>query len=429
MSQNLNFQWRDVCAQMLKEQGQGLTTNQFMRDEADLFSLDEQFIAPSLTKFKEKKIKTKNKIALQQDFLLCESAPKEKSEIEYLQFLASVLDKKRKDKRIAIIGEPGSGKTTLAMHMAFFLLNRTYLPDAYLPIFIDFDFLRKGESLEHLLNAWLKNGVTRYVDLNKKIKDEFKNIFLKGQVWLFLDMSKIPVNYCQNVFESLEKQLHSWIGCGPLTLICQSNFWLAKSNKLQNKFDPYKILPFSHEKICQFIDKWFNKEVALANSLRQEIARPNRAAIRDLAKNPLCLAFLCSAWRLWEDLVFPSNAKLSEIFLTKLYAWNFNCYITNFEKRELNLALSKLAKMTSLTSRFCLKLALPFNVLNSRDKRLFELATQLGWLNEVGVATEDKTCKVYALCYSRLFQDRFPTRPAKSGFIDFFGNCYFILRG
>ncbi|NER37419.1 MAG: AAA family ATPase [Oscillatoria sp. SIO1A7] len=413
------IQWRDICRQILAEQ-KHLTTNELMQYEENCFELDEIHVPLALVE-RKKTASLEEEYSPEQGSRLYEPEYEEKQRFQHQQFLTDILGGgkgKSQGKRIAIIGEPGAGKTTLARKVAFWLLDNT----TYLPILIAAADLPEPEANrdfleEYLLEKWLKNAVERVTDLTERVKVKFKDKFRDGKAWLLLDgIDEMPARRLE-ALRAIQKQLSGWVGQGRVVLTCRLNLWEANRNALASEFEIYRTLEFSYgdgktgNQVGEFIGKWFQREPELGEKLRREMERSEKRRIKDLAKNPLRLALLCSTWRLWKDLggLPDTKAKLYKGFVDKFYSWKDREFpSTPTERDELNRALGELAKVAidRDESRFRLKQSLVSRVLGQESDRLFELATQLGWLNKVGLAAESPDEEVYAF-YHPTFQEYF----------------------
>jgi HEAT repeat protein len=106
-----------------------------------------------------------------------------------------------------------------------------------------------------------------------------------------------------------------------------------------------------------------------------------------------------------------TKAGLYQQFTDALYEWKQDRFPTSSSQRqELNKALGELAlrAIASEKTKFRLRHRLVESVLGKPDEELFQLALQLGWLNQVGVAAEaeNRGEKVYAF-YHPTFQEYF----------------------
>ncbi|WP_172657329.1 hypothetical protein [Myxosarcina sp. GI1] len=100
-----------------------------------------------------------------------------------------------------------------------------------------------------------------------------------------------------------------------------------------------------------------------------------------------------------------TKAELYQGFVSSFYDWNQRKVRKRFTQTELNIALGKLAlqAIDRNESRFRLKETFIGQYL---EESLFEVAQNLGWLNQVGVAAENPTEKVYAF-YHPTFEEYF----------------------
>jgi len=407
------FDWRNICLAMLEAE-KPLTTNALMPDEDDRFELEEIHVPLALVE-RKKPDRRGEEILPEQGSRLYEPEYEEKQRFEHEQFLLDILKDgkgKHKGKRIAIIGEPGAGKTTLLRKIAFWVQENTEI----LPISISLADLpetnSKQEFLEqYLLDKWLKAALPyislEMVEVTEALKTELKKLCNQGRVWLLLDgVDEMPVQGEERLW-AISNQLKGWVGQARVVLTCRLNVWEANRNVLADNFEIYRTLEFSYgdsttpDRVGEFIAKWFNKTPILGQQLRQALDEPGKERIKDLVKNPLRLALLCSTWNLWRDRdgLPDTKAKLYQGFVEKFYDWKGKEFPTNYTQREkLNRALRELAKLAidKTESRFRLKHSLVCQVLGQPDEELFGLALKLGWLNKVGLAAESPDETVYA---------------------------------
>jgi len=414
-SKESEIKWRDICLAMLEaEKQQRLTTNELMGDEDDRFELEEIHVPLALVE-RKKPDRRGGETQAEQGSRQYEPEYEEKQRFEHEQFLLDILKDgkgKHKGKRIAIIGEPGAGKTTLLRKIAFWVQKNTEI----LPISISLaDLLEtnaKQEFLEqYLLDKWLKAALPyispEIVEVTEALKIELKKLCNQGRVWLLLDgVDEMPVQGEERL-GAISNQLKGWVGQARVVLTCRLNVWEANRNVLADNFEIYRTLDFSYgdsttpDRVEEFIAKWFNKTPNLGQQLRQALEEPGKERIKDLAKNPLRLALLCSTWNRWRDRggLPDTKVKLYQGFVEKFYDWKGKEFTTNSaQRKKLNRALGELAKLAidQNESRFRLKHSLVCKVLGQPDEELFGLALKLGWLNKVGLAAESPDETVYA---------------------------------
>ncbi len=397
------------------EKQQRLTTNQLMRDDDERFDIDDIHVPLALVERKKPNLIGGDTQA-EQGSRLYDPEYEEKQRFEHEQFLLDILKDgkgKHNGKRIAIIGEPGAGKTTLLRKIAFWVHKEN---TEILPISISLADLPetnpKQEFLEQfLLDKWLKAALPyislEIVEVTEALKTELKKLCNQGRVWLLLDgVDEMPVQGEERLW-AISNQLKGWVGQARVVLTCRLNVWEANRNVLADNFEIYRTLDFSYgdsttpDRVEEFIAKWFNKTPNLGQQLRQELDKPGKERIKDLVKNPLRLALLCSTWKLWRDRdgLPDTKAKLYQGFVEKFYDWKGKEFPTNStQRKKLNRALGELAKLAidQTESRFRLKHSLVCQVLGQPDEELFGLALKLGWLNKVGLAAESPDETVYA---------------------------------
>jgi HEAT repeat protein/energy-coupling factor transporter ATP-binding protein EcfA2 len=381
-----------------------LTTNQLMRDDDERFDIDDIHVPLALVERKKPNLIGDNTQA-EQGSRLYEPEYEEKKRFEHEQFLLDILKDgkgKHNGKRIAIIGEPGAGKTTLLRTIAFWIGEKTDI----LPISISLADLQEFTLEDYLLRVWLKTAL-KVRQITPEMEDALCELFKSEQVWLLLDgVDEMPVQG-EEPLRTISNQLKGWLGQARVVLTCRLNVWEANRNVLADNFEIYRTLEFSYgdrtmpDRVQEFIAKWFNKQQNLGQQLRQALDEPGKERIKDLAKNPLRLALLCSTWNLWRDRggLPDTKAKLYQGFVEKFYEWKSREFPTNSTQRDqLNRALGELAKLAidQTASRFRLKHSEICPLLGKPDKGLFKLALQLGWLNKVGLAAESPDETVYA---------------------------------
>ncbi|MCC5608711.1 NACHT domain-containing protein [Nostoc sp. CHAB 5834] len=400
--------WQEICGAML-EKHKRLTTNELLfADDEMKFELKEIHVPLALVE-RNKPKKCSEDISTEQGSQLYEPSYEEKQRFEHQAFLEQVIRDgvgKTQGYRIALIGEPGAGKTTQLQTIAFWILNK----NLGLPIWISLADLQ-GKSVEnYLLQDWLKNAL-EVVRVKEEQENAFADLFKKNRVWLLLDAAD-EMSSPQPLTE-ISQQLTGWVKNARVVLTCRVNVWEANANALEN-FETYRLLNFEYpQQVQEFIGRWFhNKDADKGERLWQELDKPERQRIQDLVKNPLRLALLSSTWQGSDKGLPETKAGLYQQFVEEVYKWKENRFpTTEQQQEELNAALGRLAKraIDQETSRFRLSHKFVREVLGDAKQQnsLFWLALKLGWLNEVGLAAESATKeKVYAF-YHPTFEEYF----------------------
>jgi HEAT repeat protein len=138
--------------------------------------------------------------------------------------------------------------------------------------------------------------------------------------------------------------------------------------------------------------------------LLQALNQPGKERIKDLVKNPLRLTLLCAIWHLLDGNLPDTKAELYQQFVEEVYRWKQVEFLTTPEEREqLNTKLQKLALVAidKEENKFCLQEKLIKNLLGDD----FQLALNLGWLNQVGI--DVKNCKPIYAFYHTTFEEYF----------------------
>ncbi|QLE40162.1 NACHT domain-containing protein [Nostoc sp. C052] len=415
-----SFYWQEICGAML-EKHKRLTTNELLfADDEMKFELEAIHVPLALVE-RNKPKKCSEDISAEQGSRLYEPSYEEKQRFEHQAFLEQIIRDgvgKTQGHRIALIGEPGAGKTTQLQTIAFWILNN----NLGLPIWISLADLQ-GKSVEnYLLQDWLKNAL-EVVRVKEEQENAFADLLKNNSVLLLLDAAD-EMSSLQPLTE-ISQQLTGWVKNARVVLTCRVNVWEANAGALEN-FETYRLLNFEYpQQVQEFIERWFQprnltpqpplliKERGSnkGEKLWQELDKAERQRIQDLVKNPLRLALLCSTWQGSDKGLPETKAGLYQQFVEEVYKWKENRFpTTEQQQEELNAALGRLAKraIDRETSRFRLEHKFVREELGDpkQQNSLFWLALKLGWLNEVGLAAESPKEKVYAF-YHTTFEEYF----------------------
>ena len=411
--------WRNICREML-EKYKRLSTNQLLFDDEDnKKELEDIHVPLALVERKKTEKCKQDDVSPEEGSRLYEPTYEEKQRFKHDDFLVQTLQRgegKTQGKRIALIGEPGAGKTTLLQAIAFWILKK----DLGFPIWISLAELDGKSIKDYLLQVWLEDAFAGpHVTIEQE--NAIATLFKENNVYLLLDGADEMSS--PQPLQEISQHLTGFIKHGRVILSCRLNVWEANINALHD-FETYRLLDFDYpQDVKRFINKWFanltsqtnnpkNNRDNKAESLWDELKKPDRSRIQDLVKNPLRLALLCATWQSSEGSLPETKAGLYQQFVNEFYKWKENRFsITETEQEELNAALGRLAQkaIDGETSRFRLRHKLIREELGDPKKKnsLFDWALQLGWLNQVGIAAESSTeKKVYAF-YHPTFEEYF----------------------
>ncbi|MDB9494968.1 NACHT domain-containing protein [Spirulina subsalsa CS-330] len=149
---------------------------------------------------------------------------------------------KSQGRRIAITGEPGSGKTTRLQAIADWILAE----DLGIPIWIPLAEFTESTLVDHLQEKWLKlAGVEGAIT---SLQDH------KEHLWLLMDGLDEMVARIERPHVS--QLLTGWVQSARVIITCRVNVWEADQNAFSG-FDVYRNLPFEVEQMEMFIRRFF----------------------------------------------------------------------------------------------------------------------------------------------------------------------------
>ena len=327
------------------------------------------------------------------------------------RFFEDVLRQGKSDisqgRKIAIIGEPGAGKTTRLQKIADWILEQ----DLGLPIWIDLAELGAQSICEYLEKVWLPQcpGEVTRRDLEAQI----------NRVWLLLD-GVDEMTHTQGMQQLAKDLLRTWVQAAQVVVTCRVNVWEADKNAFSG-FDVFRNLEFNPEQVTEYIRRWFAemRDKATGESLEAELAESENSRLKELIQNPLRLWMLCQIWSSRQGTLPDTQAKLYASFIKYFYRWKEQiieiyeklCGKTEKEcQKLLHEGLGELAKaaIDGKSSRFRLSYQLVSQYLGARsdETSLLSLALSLGWLNRVGRDFDEPEESVYAF-YHATFQEYF----------------------
>jgi NACHT domain len=408
--------WLDRSRQLLVAQ-KHLTTNRLLNKTNR--NLDDIHVPLGLIERKERP-KVKEEPSPEQGSQLYQTEYTETKRFEHEAFLAEVVGKPAGGKQIAIIGEPGAGKTTILTKIGAWLIGQAeQQPPAPLVVaWISLASLTAEQELsEYLYTSWVKSAHPARL-LRTDWQDELAKLVEQKRVWLLLDGLDETSESDSLVW--LRDQLAGWGQNLRVVMTCRLNQWEASAggNALTDTFDVYRTLDYSYQtsqgddQVKEFISKWFADDEKVATQIRTELDAPGKERIKDLVKNPLRLTLLCASWEKDNQALPETQADLYRGFVNYLYNWKAAEFSDEVKlKQELDLALGELAKAglnrqpinDGAVRRFRFTASEISELWADRSDTLLPAAKNLGWLNVVG---EESGEAVYAF-YHPTFQEYF----------------------
>ncbi|MGK7913256.1 MAG: NACHT domain-containing protein [Synechococcus sp.] len=330
--------------------------------------------------------------------------------------------------RVAIVGEPGAGKTTSLQQVAIALLQT---PGA-LPIWISLADL-DNQSLEtYLTQTWLRQAFKAF-QVPQETVAEFATQVRQGRVWLLLDAVDELGGDGSRAISRLARDLKGWLSDAQVILTCRVNIWDAGNNALAG-CRTFRCLSFSdgggfnsgsglddatgRNQVEEFIGRWFRGDRQRGDNLCRRLAQHRLRRVRQLVRHPLYLALLCRTWASAKGDLPATKTSLYRQFAIAHYEWKQDLFPTTLaQRKELNEALSQLAlaAMTQSPPSFRLRRSVVERHFQGQLD-LLSLALQLGWLNPVG--TSDRFGEPIYSFYHPTFQEYFAAQ-AMSSWHDF----------
>jgi predicted NACHT family NTPase len=448
--------WRETCRVAAQTKRQAANTF-FANDLGRKIDLNEIHVPLGLIE-RQQKPQRRDDFSPQTGSQAYQEAEK-LTPLSYDEFCEKVLansdSPKSKGKRLAVIGEPGAGKTTQLLKIGDRILAET----EYLPVWISLAEVKKP-LCQYLIEDWLRIAAGKLDAAPAEWVKEFKELLTAGKIWLLLDgademgiadsLGTLSPQLRERVFDKVR-----------IVISCRLNIWEATGNSLSD-FDTYRMLDFSYgdgencDRVKLFIDRWFRslpigattgglplqihsqddrdfvgvvspcppspigsttgglplqrikQPRGLGGDLRAALDEPGKERIKDLARNPLRLFLLCLTWEFGQQKLPDTKAELYEVFVAALYDFKKQAFPTTAAQRtNLNAALGKFARR-AIEAGY--KSILPdwfvSKHLAQPHPELFEKAIDLGWLNRVRVDAENPLKSVYAF-YHPSFQEYF----------------------
>jgi len=379
--------WPEICRHNLAQQKQ-LTTNLFTNANGMTPQLDGVYVPLAIVERQKPKPQPRNQ-------------PEEKEkETEKLipiaeeRFFEDVLRQGKSEisqgRKIAIIGEPGAGKTTRLQKIADWILEQ----DLGLPVWIDLAELGGQDICQFLENVWLRRcqGEVTRRDLEAQM----------SRVWLLLD-GVDEMTHTQGMQQLAKDLLRSWVQAARVVVTCRVNVWEADKNAFSG-FDVFRNLEFNPEQVRDYIRRWFAemRDAATGESLEAALAESENSRLKDLIQNPLRLWMLCQIWQTGGGLP-ETQAGLYAQFVDWVYRWKADEEILD-QREAIDTALARLALAAmdekEEVSRLRLRESWVVKVLGSRP--IFQAVMKLGWLNRV-----ERFPEAICVFYHATFQEYF----------------------
>ncbi|MFM7438237.1 MAG: HEAT repeat domain-containing protein, partial [Snowella sp.] len=318
-------------------------------------------------------------------------------------------------KRLAIIGEGGTGKTLFLRQIAHLLMEGNPLespqqelnhsdefsvpskPESsemeamsqgslvdllnfdeeteYFPVWISPFQLKILSLKDYLLGPWLQQAITEKEPDLEIYRKSFEQLLHTGKVWILADgidtlaiESESPIKV--GSLSAFGRSLQDFTEPINLVLTCRTETWQLDPKGLSG-FDRYQTKKLSYPtEVEATIKHWFatnqrsignnhhthdSKEENpedLGKELCELLAKPDQESVRPWLSNPLALVLCCRFWQGRPDFFPKNSAELYEQLVSQFYQWKAEQLPTSSQQQqELNQQLGELAKKILLKNQ------------------------------------------------------------------------------
>jgi energy-coupling factor transporter ATP-binding protein EcfA2 len=290
--------------------------------------------------------------------------------IEFSEFFSSLGD------RTAIIGDPGSGKTTLMQKIATELQAKSQPV-----IWISLAELQSKALSTYLQQDWLQLA-TSAANVTNNVQTQLVEQFNQGNIWLLLDAIDEMGLDATVALTQLARELRSWVGQAKIILSCRSNIWYAGKNPLGD-FRVWQNLSLPQQSTRQVLQAWFQHQPESADRLLVELQKPDRRWLRRTLQNPLRLAMLCRTWSQSQGTFPETRTALYRQFVETFYHWKQEVFPISLSQRiRLNQALGQFAWQAIQQGKYRFNQSFIEQHFPHSQLELLDIALQIGWLQQ-----------------------------------------------
>lgn len=176
------IKWREICRELL-EKWKGLTTNALTTRNGVRFQLDETFVPLGVVERRQTSRHSPVSGSPAQGSELYEEKVTPISQDDFFeQVLRQRQSKSSQGRRIAIIGEPGTGKTTQLQKIGDWILETDGIP-----IWVPLAAVGTKSLREYLLNDWLHTATEELEMVYVALRGDLSNPYEQGQGQAILD--------------------------------------------------------------------------------------------------------------------------------------------------------------------------------------------------------------------------------------------------
>ncbi|MEM9400842.1 MAG: NACHT domain-containing protein, partial [Verrucomicrobiota bacterium] len=188
---------------------------------------------------------------------------------------------------LMVLGGPGIGKSTFLRKLGLEALTNRLAYDL-MPVFIELKYL-KGED-KSLLQAIAKKLEISGFPYSERL---LESMLSEGKMLILLDgLDEVPSKQKKSAIREIESfcNQHSQ---NRFIISCRTAAYKGGFKQFYN----VTMAEFDDKQIQPFIQRWFNSELDVqsdtAEKVWEALKQPENASVKELARTPLLLAFLC----------------------------------------------------------------------------------------------------------------------------------------
>ena len=210
----------------------------------------------------------------------------------------------RRFNRIAVLGDPGAGKTTMLRHLAFRIAREEFVGAVVLPVYVElrrFIDSRRADLLDFAVSEWRERygfvGAISY--LEQELASGRAALLLDGLDEVLGGETAEAASAAYNRVAREIDRLATRFPNAPIAVTCRRAGWRGKLPAFQT----LEVLDFSWNQIQTFLKNWFSEFPAKAEDLRGALAGNLR--MQTFAANPLMLSLIAIVYE--RELELPER--------------------------------------------------------------------------------------------------------------------------